>query len=319
MKKPLVFPSIIFLLIILSFNINSYSQQSKLYFCEDYVDGKEINMTYTFANDNIVTVMVDLRPDDITFQVNKIYIAVYSVDYDEDNNPSAELLGRIPFDVEPDWDFTCFKDPDNFKFTEVGSYLLACQTEDGTTYAYNILQVVDRKLNPNLNKPGNIDNKPLRLFGKEIDYYSGEIKKDPGNKNYYMSRANYYDKAGLHDSAIADYNKCISLGSINKYIKGYIAWNYFHKKSYDEALKIFQEQEKKLNGNLDMVFGEASTYFELKNYDKAKSNLDKIIKIVPEFKSGMSGFDYFKAKFSNDYANYDIKATKEMLDYFGYK
>lgn len=318
MIKNLILPAILFLFCFFGLHLNSFSQQEPLlYFCEDYKDGKEINVATQFTT-GWLTVMVDLRPAEETFKVSKVNILIYRAEYDADNKLKPEFIDKIPFNVQPDWDYVFFKNTDKLKFSSAGYYIVACQTEDEETIAYGVVEIVGGESKTDYLELGNteFDN---HNYNKAIEYYTKALDEDPNNADIYSYRAGAFDQAGRYDKAISDYKKCLTLSPGNEYALANIGWAYFHKKSYNEALTRFQDYDKTVANDVDTKLGLSVTYFMLKDYDECKTYLKQLIELVPEVKKGMGGITTIMEKYEYTYTDSDMKNFKDMLDYFGYK
>ena len=115
------------------------STEKKLYFCEDYKDGEEVNVGKTFSV-GWITVMVDLRPAGKTMGVKSINIVLYKIKDADGNNIVEKKVATVPFTVRTDMDYVYFKDTKKLKFTSPGTYRVACEKLDGT-------EIVDGEVN----------------------------------------------------------------------------------------------------------------------------------------------------------------------------
>jgi hypothetical protein len=144
----MVINKILFLILILSalfcsFN-NSFAQQNlpHLYFCEQYINGEEINVANTFTY-GWLTVMLDLRPANETFNTSVVYVKIDKV-ADKNGFYSPEIfIDSIEFNVEPDWDYTYFTDESNLVFREAGVYRISVITDYGGRIASSFLKIMD--------------------------------------------------------------------------------------------------------------------------------------------------------------------------------
>lgn len=133
------------LLLFFLFTINYlFAQQNRshLYFCEQYIDGEEINVANTFTF-GWLTVMLDMRPANETFNTSVVYVRIDKV---ADNNGfySPEIfIDTIKFNVEPDWDYTYFTDESNLVFREAGVYRISVITDYGGRIASSFLKIMD--------------------------------------------------------------------------------------------------------------------------------------------------------------------------------
>ena len=110
-------------LILLSGSI--FSQ--RLYFCEDYRDGREIGVSDVFIIGSVggyFTCMIDLRDSYSTLGTRKVILKIYRV-----YGGSEEYITSEKFDVEPSWDYIFF---DKFHtFYSAGKYRVVAVNNDG--------------------------------------------------------------------------------------------------------------------------------------------------------------------------------------------
>lgn len=107
------------------------SDNELLYFCEDYVNGKEIGKSDVFTP-GYLTVMVDLRPVKKTIGTGKVDLRLTKIKDEYGDSISDEIIETIPFNVEPDWDYTYFQDKKKLGFTEPGTYKVTLMKTDGS-------------------------------------------------------------------------------------------------------------------------------------------------------------------------------------------
>lgn len=235
-----------------------------------------------------------------------------------DGNNADELRVSTPFDVEEDWDYIFFKDPSKLKFSLPGTYTVSCDKPDGTTVASGEVVIIPGEEIIDYNDLGNAEyNK--QNYNKAIEYYTKAIESKPDVAEYYLNRGDCYDLTGSYDNAIKDYLKCLSLDANNDVACGNLGWSYLHKSNFKEALKSFFIGDKISSDNLDIKLGTALSYYELKDFDNSKKNLEELIKIIPELKDGMKGINVLEDEYNSLYTVTDKKLIKEMLDYLGYK
>ncbi len=120
---------------------SSSSGDAKLYFVEDYKDGKEINKSEKFSP-GWLTVMVDLRPTGKKIGVGKVELRIVKVRDEDGNKISEKIVDTVPFDVQADWDYTFFKDKDKISFKTPGTYKVTMQKVDGTPICSGEVEVV---------------------------------------------------------------------------------------------------------------------------------------------------------------------------------
>jgi uncharacterized protein YjdB len=137
--------SFLFLVLILfslfGLNTYSYAQESKLYFCEQYRNGKEIGVSDTFTP-GWLTVMVDLRPDGKKFQTTNVEIQISKIKDANGNNIREKIIKTIPFSVQYNWDYAYFEDRDKLKFDFPGTYRVVCQKVNGTPIVEGELKII---------------------------------------------------------------------------------------------------------------------------------------------------------------------------------
>jgi len=107
------------------------TSDAKLYFCEDYKNGEEINVSERFTP-GWLTVMLDLRPTGKKLGVGKVELRLTKIKDEDGNKISEKIIDTVPFEVEASWDYTYFKDTDRLKFKTPGTYKVTCQKVDGT-------------------------------------------------------------------------------------------------------------------------------------------------------------------------------------------
>jgi hypothetical protein len=123
----------------LSLSADAQTLKGELYFCEDYVDGKEIGVSDKFTT-GWLTVMVRTE-EPIGVDKTDIVLCVVK---DSLGNPvtSNDVLDVIPFDIAPDWDYIYFQDTERLKFTSPGTYKVFLQKTDGTILLSGEVEVV---------------------------------------------------------------------------------------------------------------------------------------------------------------------------------
>jgi len=109
---------------------SSGSEDVKLYFCEEYKDGKEIGKSSEFIigkNGGYFTCMIDLRDSGKKIGVGKLELRITKLGNTE------KIIATEKFDVQPDWDYIFF---DKFHtFYSAGDYKVTAMKPDGTPVA----------------------------------------------------------------------------------------------------------------------------------------------------------------------------------------
>jgi len=118
-------------------------EEGLLYFCEDYVGGKEIGKSDVFTP-GYLTVMVDLRPANKTMETAKVELRLTKIKDEDGEKISEKIIETIPFEVQPDWDYTYFQDKKKLGFREPGTYKVTLLKTDGTPIASGNVKVIPR-------------------------------------------------------------------------------------------------------------------------------------------------------------------------------
>ncbi|CAF3772397.1 unnamed protein product [Rotaria sp. Silwood1] len=116
------------------------SDGSKLYFCEDYKNGKEIGVSDRFST-GWLTVMVKT---DKPLGVGKVELRMTKVKDSSGNKISEKIVDTVPFDVQADWDYTYFQDKSRLKFSSPGTYKVTMQKVDGTPICSGEVEVTSK-------------------------------------------------------------------------------------------------------------------------------------------------------------------------------
>lgn len=97
---------------------------NRLYFCEEYRNGKEIGVSDVFtipSGGGYLTVMIKL---DEPIGVGKVDLRI-----SKKTGGTEKIIETIPFDVQPDWDYIHF---DEVTFRSAGSHRVTLMKADGT-------------------------------------------------------------------------------------------------------------------------------------------------------------------------------------------
>lgn len=132
---------IIFLAIFICKSYNSYAQESRLYFCEEYKNGEEIGVSDTFTP-GWLTVMVDFRPANETIDTKEVEIRILKIKDASGRKIPEKFIDTVPFDVQPDWDYIFFEDQENLVFQTPGTYKVILQKTDGTPILEGFVKIV---------------------------------------------------------------------------------------------------------------------------------------------------------------------------------
>jgi hypothetical protein len=105
----------------------------KLYFCEEYTNGKEIGVSDVFtipSGGGYLTVMIKL---DKPIGVGKVDLRI-----SKKTGGSEKIIETIPFDVQPDWDYIHF---DEITFHSSGMHRVTLLKPDGTPIASGDVEI----------------------------------------------------------------------------------------------------------------------------------------------------------------------------------
>jgi len=119
------------------------SDDDLLYFCEDYVNGKEIGKSDVFTP-GYLTVMVNLKPVKRTIGTGKVELRLTKIKDEDGRSISDEIIETIPFNVEPDWDYTYFQDKEKLGFREPGTYKVTLMKTDGSPICSGQVKVIPK-------------------------------------------------------------------------------------------------------------------------------------------------------------------------------
>lgn len=118
----------------------SRSAGGRLYFCEDYINGEEIGVSDRFTT-GWLTVMV--RTDE-PLGVGKVELRLSKVKDSRGNSISEKIVTDIPFNVQPDWDYTYFQDKKKLSFKEPGTYKATLLKPDGSPIVSGEVEITSR-------------------------------------------------------------------------------------------------------------------------------------------------------------------------------
>jgi len=142
MKTFKLFVLVVILLIALG-NVALSQGNPRLYFCEDYRNGNEINVSDVFTT-GYLTVMVDLRPAGMTLGDDKVELILMKIKDEYGDRINFEFVNSIPFDVSPDWDYIYFQENKKLGFNVPGTYAVALFNSDGDFIVSGNIKVISR-------------------------------------------------------------------------------------------------------------------------------------------------------------------------------
>ncbi|MCX7833475.1 MAG: DUF2914 domain-containing protein [Ignavibacteria bacterium] len=134
----LVFSYLIFTLLFVG-----CEKKSSLYFCEDYVDGKEIGVSKRFTP-GYLTVMVDLRPENKKVGAEEVELILTQIKDENGTEIAEKEIDRIPFTVKADWDYFYFQNKERLGFKLPGTYRVTLADKNGNKIASGEIEVVKK-------------------------------------------------------------------------------------------------------------------------------------------------------------------------------
>lgn len=115
------------------------SSDVRLYFCEEYTDGKEVGVSDEFIigkNGGYFTCMINMKGSGKTIGVGKLELRITKL------GGSEKIIATEKFDVQPDWDYIFF---DKFHtFYSAGDYKVTALKPDGTPVASGEVKITMR-------------------------------------------------------------------------------------------------------------------------------------------------------------------------------
>jgi len=115
------------------------SSDIRLYFCEEYTDGKEVGVSDEFIigkNGGYFTCMINMKGTGKTIGVGKLELRITKL------GGSEKIIATEKFDVQPDWDYIFF---DKFHtFYSAGDYKVTALKPDGTPVATGEVKITMR-------------------------------------------------------------------------------------------------------------------------------------------------------------------------------
>lgn len=120
---------------------NKGIRNAKLYFCEDYRDGKEINVSSRFTT-GWLTVMVDLRPANVEIGVKDVYMELVKIKDEYGESISEKFIRTIDFSVEPKFDYIYFQNKKELKFESPGTYRVSLFTNKDKLITSNTIEII---------------------------------------------------------------------------------------------------------------------------------------------------------------------------------
>lgn len=113
---------------------------AKLYFCEDYSGGKEVNVSSRFTT-GWLTVMVDLRPAKVEIGVKSVYLEIVKIKNADGEIIPEKFIKSIDFNVEPDFDYIYFQNKKELKFDSPGTYRVSLFTSKDKFITSNTIEI----------------------------------------------------------------------------------------------------------------------------------------------------------------------------------
>jgi len=115
----------------------------KLYFCEDYRNSKEIGKSDRFTT-GWLTVMVDLRDAGEVIGARDVSIRISKIKDADGYSIKEEFIKKVPFSVDPSFDYIYFQDKKNLKFDSPGTYKVSLLDDDNNILLSNNIEIIPR-------------------------------------------------------------------------------------------------------------------------------------------------------------------------------
>ena len=127
------------------------------------------------------------------------------------------------------------------------------------------------------------------LFDQAINFYTQEIRANPGDSGAWHMRGVIWNEKKEYDIAIADYNEAIRLNpaNSNSYQARGNAWQA--KKDYDKAIADYNEAIRLEPNDGSGYRGRGWTWSQKKEYDKAIADYSEAIRLDPKDGSAYRG------------------------------
>jgi serine/threonine protein kinase len=114
---------------------------AKLYFCEDYKGGKEVNVSSRFTK-GWLTVMLDLRPANVEIGVKNVYLEIVKIKDEDGESIPEKFIRTIDFTVEPEFDYIYFQNKEELKFESTGTYRVSLFTSKDKLITSNTIDII---------------------------------------------------------------------------------------------------------------------------------------------------------------------------------
>ena len=119
------------------------------------------------------------------------------------------------------------------------------------------------------------------VFDQAIDFYTQEIKVNPGNSAAWFQRGVNRGQKKEYDKAIADYSEAIRLDPTHAlaYSNRGVVWS--EKKQYDRAIADYSEAIRLNPNHAGLYINRSNAWSAKKEYDKALADHNKAIQLDP--------------------------------------
>jgi len=139
----------------------------------------------------------------------------------------------------------------------------------------------------------------LKLFEEAVKEFEQVIKTKPDYTTAWLNLGSTYGDMGLIDKAIECFSKTIEIAP--QYTKAHqnLGVAYFYDKKYDQSIKAFEKFIEMNNDTADesTFYTVAQSYKHLKNKEKYKEYLKRILEINPNNELAKSELDKIDERF----------------------
>jgi tetratricopeptide (TPR) repeat protein len=158
-------------------------------------------------------------------------------------------------------------------------------------------------------------------YDQAIDYYTNQIRANPTQSSWYISRGNVWSEKGEYDIAIADYNEAIRLEPSDETAFNNRGTVWEARKDYDKAIADYTESIR-LDPKYSQAFNNRGTVWEAnKEYDKAIADYTESIRLDPKYSKAFrnrASIWYHKQNYDKALGDYNEAIRLDPKDVLAY-
>ncbi len=114
------------------------------------------------------------------------------------------------------------------------------------------------------------------VWKDELTLWNDTVHKSPHKARAYIGRGSAYIAQGKYKKALIDFKTAVAIDPKTKYALSNLAASYLQEGHLKEALGLYNRAIDNDPTELKAYFGRATTYGYLKEYDKARADVQKI-------------------------------------------